>query len=62
MWSNAMSVHRQTGPKDPNQVSMNDPEELRWWCQVLGVTEDKLREAVREVGSDAHKVREYVRK
>jgi Protein of unknown function (DUF3606) len=57
-----MSVHRQTGPKDPNQVSMNDPEELRWWCQVLGVTEDKLREAVREVGSDAHKVREYVRK
>jgi hypothetical protein len=57
-----MAVHRQTGPRDPNHVGLNDPEELRWWCEVLGVTEEKLREVVGQVGSDAHKVREHVRK
>jgi hypothetical protein len=31
---------------------------LRWWSEVLGVTEDKLR----EVRCGTHKVREYVLK
>ena len=57
-----MSVHRQTGPRNSDRVELSDEDEVRWWCKVLGVTEEKVRQAVQDVGTDATKIREYVRK
>jgi hypothetical protein len=57
-----MPVHEQTGPKDRNRVDLRDEAELLWWCQVLGVTEEQLRSLVQELGPDATKIREHVRK
>jgi hypothetical protein len=57
-----MPVHPHTQPQDPEHVDLNDPQATQWWCKVLGVTEEKLREAVREVGTGAHEVRAFVRK
>jgi hypothetical protein len=58
----SMPVHEHTGPKDRDRINVGDAAELNWWCQVLGVKEDELRRLVQELGPDAHKIRERVRK
>jgi hypothetical protein len=41
---------------------VNEPHELRYWTQALGVTEAQLREAVKAVGPSATAVREHLGK
>lgn len=41
-------------------VSGNQAEEVRAACRSLGVTPDRLREALRAVGYDGEKVRQYL--
>ena len=50
------------GGQDRSRVNVNEPHELRYWTQALGVTEQQLREAVTAVGVSADKVREHLRK
>ena len=38
-------------PHDPRYVNLNDPFEVRRWCQKFVCAEPSLREAVRSVGS-----------
>lgn len=50
------------GPQDRSRINVNEPHELRYWTQALGVTESQLREAVKAVGPAATAVREHLGK
>jgi Protein of unknown function (DUF3606). len=48
-------------PQDASKISLTERWEIEYWTQVLGVSEAKLREAIRKVGNGAAAVREYLR-
>jgi hypothetical protein len=48
------------GPADRSRINVNESWEVRWWTQELGVTEDQLRDAVRQVGVSAAAVRRHL--
>jgi hypothetical protein len=41
-------------------IDVNQEWQCRWWSYGLRVTPDELRAAVREVGSSANDVRDYL--
>jgi hypothetical protein len=45
--------------QDRQRINVNEDYELRDWSKSLGVTPERLKEAVRAVGDRADKVREY---
>ncbi|PIB95756.1 DUF3606 domain-containing protein [Caulobacter sp. X] len=49
-----------TGPQDAARINVNEPYEVRYWTEVLGVTEDVLNEAVERAGTSAEDVRAYI--
>ena len=49
-------------PHDGKRIDINDPYEVRNWCAIFGVSEDKLKQAVRAVGDSSKSVREYLGK
>lgn len=49
------------GSPDRDRISLSEDYEVRDWTESLGVSEEKLREAVRAVGNSADKVREYLK-
>ncbi|MEN2399133.1 DUF3606 domain-containing protein [Flavobacterium sp. MC2016-06] len=49
-------------PQDASKISLTEQWEVDYWCKALGVTETKLREAVKQVGHSAKAVREYLGK
>jgi hypothetical protein len=50
------------GPQDRSRINVNEPHELRYWTQALGISEAELRDAVKAVGPSATAVREHLRK
>ncbi len=46
-------------PKDMANVNINEEWELRWWARELQLSEDQLRQAVREVGTATTQLRDY---
>ncbi|RYE04438.1 MAG: DUF3606 domain-containing protein [Sphingomonadales bacterium] len=53
---------RNTGSPDRDRINMNEDYEVRDWSESLGVTPERLQEAVDAVGSSADKVREYLKR
>lgn len=51
-----------TQPQDAKRVNVNEPYELRDWSKKFGCTEEQLRNAVKNVGTSAEKVAEYLKK
>lgn len=49
-------------PQDPKQINIHEPWEVNYWCKSLGVTEAKLKEAVKAVGTQTSAVRRYLGK
>ena len=49
------------GSPDRDRISLSEDYEVRDWAASLGVSEDRLREAIRAVGNSADKVREYLK-
>ncbi len=45
------------GPADRKRIDVSQDHELRYWSEELGVTADKLREAVQRVGPMVDDVR-----
>jgi hypothetical protein len=45
---------------DNKRIDVNDPDELRNWTKSLGVTPERLKQAVAKVGTSAAKVREHL--
>jgi hypothetical protein len=50
------------GTRDRDRINVNQPHELRYWSQKLGVTEDELRKAVEQVDPMADTVEQRLRK
>lgn len=59
MWNDDLSKKR---PQDASKISLTEAWEVAYWCKELGVTEAKLREAVKAVGHSAAAVRRYLGK
>lgn len=55
-----MNDHPQSQREQSPLVHGNQAEEVRAACRSLGVTPDRLREALRAVGYDGEKVRQYL--
>ena len=49
------------GTPDRDRIDMNDPDEVRNWTKSLGVSKEELQKAVQAAGTQADKVREYLR-
>jgi hypothetical protein len=47
---------------DRSRINVDEPYEVRYWTEALGVSEAKLREAVIAVGTSADAVRRYLLK
>ena len=50
------------GAQDRARVNVNEEHEIRYWTEALGVSEEKLREAVAAVGVSADAVRKHLGK
>jgi hypothetical protein len=50
------------GGQDRDRINVHQDYELRDWSKSLGVTPERLKEAVQAVGDRADKVREYLSK
>jgi hypothetical protein len=48
------------GTPDRQRINTAEPYELRDWAKSLGVSEERLRTAVNEVGNSAEAVRRYL--
>lgn len=44
------------GKPDRDRINLNEPWEVRAWCEHFGCTSEELREAVYEVGDRANNV------
>ena len=49
------------GGQDRKRINVHEDYELRQWSQSLGVTPERLKEAVSKVGDQADKVREFLK-
>jgi hypothetical protein len=49
------------GPRDRSRIDVNEDYELRYWSKELGVDQQTLKDAVKNVGPMADKVREHLR-
>lgn len=47
-------------PQDPNKININETWEVSYWTRTLGVTEQRLREAVKAVGPMVSAVRTWL--
>jgi hypothetical protein len=51
---------RKRGPEDRSQINVNEPWELKYWSKTLGVTPDRLKEVIRQVGTRTEDVEQYL--
>ncbi|WBX97022.1 DUF3606 domain-containing protein [Chryseobacterium gambrini] len=49
-------------PQDASKVNVNETWELEYWSNKFGVTKEKLKEAVKAVGTSAAAVQKYLGK
>jgi len=45
------------GPADATRISLGEEWEVQYWTKVLGVSEERLAELVRQHGNSAEKIR-----
>jgi hypothetical protein len=50
------------GPQDASRVDINAVQDLKYWSRALGVSVERLIDAVHEVGSMADDVRAELRR
>jgi hypothetical protein len=48
------------GPADSSRINLSEDYELAYWTKTLGISKEKLSEAVQQAGSSAKSVREYL--
>lgn len=54
--------HGPRGPADASQVNVLEAQDLKYWCRALGVSVERLVQAVAEVGLMADDVRAELRR
>jgi hypothetical protein len=50
----------ETVPADRGLIDMTDPREVNWWRKRFDCSEEQLRHAVAEVGTNAAKVEQML--
>lgn len=55
-----MAYAFQTIPAQRNQINLEDPKEVSWWCKRFGCSEQQLRQAVEQVGGNAAQVEQLL--
>ncbi|MDH0734836.1 DUF3606 domain-containing protein [Achromobacter spanius] len=50
------------GPQDRARINVHEDHELRYWTKELGVSEERLKEAVMAVGVAVEAVKEHLKK
>ncbi|HYD92388.1 MAG TPA: DUF3606 domain-containing protein [Flavobacterium sp.] len=53
---------KNTGKQDDSRININQDHEVQYWTKELGVSAEKLREAVKAVGVMVKDVRAYLKK
>lgn len=53
--------NKHNGGQDRQRINVHQDYELRDWSKSMGVTPERLKEAVQAVGDRAEKVREYLK-
>ena len=56
-----MSDYTTATGHDTTVVQIDDGNQVRYWCDLLGCTEAQLRESVRAVGTSPDNVREFLK-
>lgn len=56
-----MSDDKTKTGEDRKLIAMNEPYEVRDWCETLGCSKEQLERAVKAVGNSAAKVREFLK-
>ena len=51
---------RKRGPEDRSRINVNEPWELKYWSKTLGITPDRLKEVVQQVGTRTEDVEQYL--
>jgi len=49
------------GSPDRDRIAMGEEHEVRYWTEALGVTKERLQQAVDSVGNSVEKVRAHLR-
>ena len=49
-------------PADFTRINIDDPAEVRWWCETWNIREHRLRNAMAVVGELAKDVADYLGK
>jgi Protein of unknown function (DUF3606) len=49
-------------PQDPTKINVHETWELKYWTQHLGVSEQKLKDAVKAVGVSVTAVKRHLGK
>ncbi len=49
-------------PQDATKINVNESWELDYWSKELGITKERLKEAVRAVGTSVKDVKRYLGK
>ncbi len=49
-------------PQDATKINVHESWELDYWSKELGVTKERLKEAVRAVGTSVEDVKRYLGK
>jgi hypothetical protein len=48
------------GPQDRARIAMEEPQEVQYWTQELGVNREQLQQAVDAIGRSAQTVRQHL--
>jgi uncharacterized protein DUF3606 len=51
---------RMRGPEDRSRINVSEPWELKYWSKTLGVTPERLKEVIRQVGPRTEDVEQYL--
>lgn len=51
-----------TASPDRDRINLSEDYEVQYWTKTLGVSEEELRQAVKQVGSTSKAVREHLGK
>jgi hypothetical protein len=57
-----MDSKDKVGSPDRDRINVHENYEVEYWTNELGVSAERLREAVKEAGTSAKAVREYLNK
>jgi hypothetical protein len=57
-----MDSKQNVGSPDRDRINVNEDYELQYWSEKFGVSQGRLQEAVKAVGTSVEAVQEYLNK